>query len=114
MLAYNTYSTVGAQFRLTMLNQQRICRTMLISNSNLSTLSVSLPELNERSYGADCRIYTPEKSNKFSNVYVSTSKSSVSSSLPCGCSRSMDTRSCFLAMLFGSCFGSRCRLLSGW
>ncbi|KAG0578735.1 hypothetical protein M758_4G043400 [Ceratodon purpureus] len=26
-------------------------------------------ELNERSYGTDCRIYTPEKSNKFSNVY---------------------------------------------
>ncbi|KAG0591947.1 hypothetical protein KC19_1G214000 [Ceratodon purpureus] len=26
-------------------------------------------ELNERSYGADCRIYTPEKSRKFSNVY---------------------------------------------
>lgn len=29
-------------------------------------------ELIERSYGTDCRIYTPEKSNKFSNVYVST------------------------------------------
>jgi phosphatidylserine synthase 2 len=25
--------------------------------------------LEERSYGSDCRIYTPEKSNKFSNVY---------------------------------------------
>lgn len=28
-------------------------------------------ELEERSYGADCRVYTPEKANKFSNVYVS-------------------------------------------
>jgi phosphatidylserine synthase 2 len=26
-------------------------------------------ELKERSYGTDCRIYTPERSNKFSNVY---------------------------------------------
>lgn len=26
-------------------------------------------ELDERSYGADCRLYTPEKPNKFSNVY---------------------------------------------
>jgi len=27
-------------------------------------------ELQERSYAADCRIYTPENPNKFSNVYV--------------------------------------------
>ena len=60
---------------LTTINPQILYGIIQVSNRTSISLSVSLPELYERSYGAYCRVYTPEKSNKFSNVYVSISKS---------------------------------------
>jgi hypothetical protein len=39
--------------------------------SNSLKMLVAWAELKERSYGADCRIYTPENpTNKFANVWV--------------------------------------------